>query len=1019
MSKSFGFAILALLLALNIATAQPALTLSSGTGSAGGTVTLNLSLSSPSGSEPAAVQWTFGYPASSVATISVAAGAASTSAGKSVSCAGGSAAYICEVSGSNTNIISNGVVAVVTATLTSGATNASIGVTNAIGASPAGAVDTINSSGGSITLTPAAAVTVSSVSCTSGSLGSSGTSGCTVNLSGPAGSGGVTVTLGSSTTSLTVPASVTVPAGSSSAAFTATAGSITTAQTATITAKLNSSSANTSIALVTTVQISSLQCAASSLAQNASTTCIVNLSRATSSDGVTVTLVSSSTALTVPATVLVVSASSASFTASTKTISSGQTASITATLNGSSSSAAIILTAPAPISSISSLQCASPSLGSNASTTCTVTLSKAAPSGGQKITLADNAAALNVPASVTVASGVTSAKFTVTTGTISTAQSATISASIGGSAAVSVIISLTAPTVAPLSTVLALTGNASEVSGVTAGSIVHPSTTPFGLTGKVTAGDNGSVNFPSGGGVYFLNCCSNTNNAYYKFTSAALANIFGISKGQIAFALKSRYSFAQRQANAAAQRYTFDARDGNGTHQFSFSTQVVSPSLVFSYRIGGTSFSYTVPKGTEDQLFGNGVALNVVLSWDGSTANLYLNGTLANSRPYVPATANWNATSNFDLGAYENASLGGYNCSDDVTSQFVVSTSTSHGGNLTPSMMSLLRGRTAHPHPAGLFSDATLAAGTASLSCDANVVAGSRASCELRLSSTQTTDSTTVSLRSSSESVKVPATVSSRPGQSSIRFEVLTDADGPEETVSLEASAGADAVQASLPVLHPATPVLQAPREQSGTPGSQLRFDVIAADTLPHSLFASGLPAEATFDTSTGTFAWTPSERDMGIHRVTFQTMNSAGLSATKTVAVKIEAAPSDEAPKIVTVGEHDQALAVHAGTSTLATIPNAIYDGQPARAGDLFWIAATGIDCTQAPAARNFQVKLGSAIAAIQSIEPAGGAPALCRITLEVPSGVTGEAVPISIQMIGQGGRPLLSNTASIAVEN
>ena len=93
----------------------------------------------------------------------------------------------------------------------------------------------------------------------------------------------------------------------------------------------------------------------------------------------------------------------------------------------------------------------------------------------------------------------------------------------------------------------------------------------------------GSVNFApaqSGNGVYFLNCCVNGNNAYYKFTGATIGNIFNVSQGQITFYLKSRYSFAQRTANAAAPRYAFDVQDGNGHHLFYFLTQVSGGYLV-------------------------------------------------------------------------------------------------------------------------------------------------------------------------------------------------------------------------------------------------------------------------------------------------------------------------------------------------------------------------------------------------------------------------------------------------------
>src|SRR5579871_5568480 len=61
---------------------QNSLALSSGNAASNGTVALSLTLTSPSGSEPAGIQWTFNYNSSAVTAFSVSAGAASTNAGK-------------------------------------------------------------------------------------------------------------------------------------------------------------------------------------------------------------------------------------------------------------------------------------------------------------------------------------------------------------------------------------------------------------------------------------------------------------------------------------------------------------------------------------------------------------------------------------------------------------------------------------------------------------------------------------------------------------------------------------------------------------------------------------------------------------------------------------------------------------------------------------------------------------------------------------------------------------------------
>jgi hypothetical protein len=222
---------------------------------------------------------------------------------------------------------------------------------------------------------------------------------------------------------------------------------------------------------------------------------------------------------------------------------------------------------------------------------------------------------------------------------------------------------------------LQLNLNATEVSGTQNGSTVTPSIGPVGLTGTVVVNSGGSVNFDpavTGNGVYFLNCCGNSDNAYYQFTGAALGSVFNVNQGQISFYLQSRYTFAQREASASGQRYAFDVRDGNGSHLFSFMTQVTSGSLEFTYTAAGAGSYYFVPAGTENTLFGDGVLLNVTMAWGSGTINLYLNGTLVKSVSYSPPTVNWSAASNFDLGAYQYLVYGGYNSCDDVIAAFTV-----------------------------------------------------------------------------------------------------------------------------------------------------------------------------------------------------------------------------------------------------------------------------------------------------------------------------------------------------------
>ena len=129
---------LPILLCMTRLTAQTCLVLSPTTVTANRTTLLDLSLYSTNGPAPAAVQWTFQYPTSSITNLTVDDGPSLTSAGKTVVCAGNAEAYNCLAVGLNTKTIANGVIAKVTAVLAPGATAAALQITNPHASSAAG-----------------------------------------------------------------------------------------------------------------------------------------------------------------------------------------------------------------------------------------------------------------------------------------------------------------------------------------------------------------------------------------------------------------------------------------------------------------------------------------------------------------------------------------------------------------------------------------------------------------------------------------------------------------------------------------------------------------------------------------------------------------------------------------------------------------------------------------------------------------------------------------------------------------
>ena len=128
------------------------LSLSSGSAAQGGSVSLNLSLNASSA--PSGLQWTLSYPQTNITSVTISAGAALTAAGKSLLCSSGAGSVTCLGSGMNANAVSNGVVAVVTATLASvvGSPTLTLGVGSASAVTSSGSTLAVSGSGGVITV---------------------------------------------------------------------------------------------------------------------------------------------------------------------------------------------------------------------------------------------------------------------------------------------------------------------------------------------------------------------------------------------------------------------------------------------------------------------------------------------------------------------------------------------------------------------------------------------------------------------------------------------------------------------------------------------------------------------------------------------------------------------------------------------------------------------------------------------------------------------------------------------------
>lgn len=252
-------------------------------------------------------------------------------------------------------------------------------------------------------------------------------------LTGPAPAGGAQVSLTSSNPALApLPASVTIPAGSSSTPITVSTGVVTAKTTVTFTATWNGSTATGQVVIDPIDTPISLVLSPSTTDGPNGSSGVITVANPAPSNGVAVDVTSSNPAVaSVESPALVGNASTkAGFNITTTEVTSATDVTITATAGGVSVQATLtVIPTPPPAPALQAVTVNPGSVAGGSSATGTATLNVPAPAGGAVVTLAtSNATAARVPASVTVPAGSTSATFTVTT----TTQSLATTVSVGG-----------------------------------------------------------------------------------------------------------------------------------------------------------------------------------------------------------------------------------------------------------------------------------------------------------------------------------------------------------------------------------------------------------------------------------------------------------------------------------------------------------------------------------------------------------------------------------------------------------
>ncbi len=321
-------------------------------------------------------------------------------------------------------------------TIAAGASDATFDITTTTVSSDTAATITASANGvektAALTVTAPAPVP-SSLALSPSSVDGGSTSTATVTLDRAAGTSGCAVQLLSDNNS-SVPSSLTVSAGQTSATFTVTAADLASDGQSAISASAGGKSASTTLTIkARAVAIASISVSPNSVKGGSSATGTVTLAAAAPAGGARVSLSSSSASASVASSLTIAAGSTTgTFSISTSAVAQSRSVAIAGSYGGVSKSASFAIAPPA----ISAASLSPTSVTGPATPKLTVTLDSAAPSGGMTVALVSSASTIvSVPSTITVAAGSMTASATITVASVSSTTSVTLTATAGGKSA--------------------------------------------------------------------------------------------------------------------------------------------------------------------------------------------------------------------------------------------------------------------------------------------------------------------------------------------------------------------------------------------------------------------------------------------------------------------------------------------------------------------------------------------------------------------------------------------------------
>ena len=166
-----------------------------------------------------------------------------------------------------------------------------------------------------------------------------------------------------------------------------------------------------------------------------------------------------------------------------------------------------------------------------------------------------------------------------------------------------------------------------NVAQVANGAVVTPRIKPDDLSGTMVIRGTGAPVYkePGPGVAFTVSGQQNRNTSYYNFTGTGVGEMFDYRvPGQVEVAVESRYTFEERKALPAAEgnryvyRVAFHASEGEGYTVAKLAWGMQDGYIAFYANFFNGGYTYFVPKGSEDTLFGKGVTMRIRVTWDGN-----------------------------------------------------------------------------------------------------------------------------------------------------------------------------------------------------------------------------------------------------------------------------------------------------------------------------------------------------------------------------------------------------------------